>query len=284
MRQLIAVLVLVLFLLACEPVEEDDRVREAEERADVLGEQLAALTEQLQRIEEKLEEKPVETPVAEEIEEALPENVTEEVTVSSVVLSTNATVPPAPIIFTNETDELTEEIRAILQKADDTVKSYSFLYSLPPSHVSGSMVSIKGSKMKIKLKDTRVYNHENYMDTIYVDFDANTAYGYCEDAPIAACSNRSKKTVLPFLDYNIKTPYQWLKEITAARKMANVLLWDRHADVLEHTQNQTKYTYWIDVFSGLPVRININEPNKETVFYEFRYLSVNHLKDSDVVK
>ena len=95
MRQLIAILVLVLFLLACEPVEEDDRVREAEERADVLGEQLAALTEQLQRIEETLEEKPVETPVAKEIEEGLPENVTEEVTVSSVVLSTNVTVPPA---------------------------------------------------------------------------------------------------------------------------------------------------------------------------------------------
>jgi len=210
--------------------------------------------------------------------------VTQLTNLSPTILATDDSVPPSPLGPQQEEEAMTEELREILSKADDTITSYSFLYALPPSDISGSMIYIKGNKMKIKLKETSVYGGVNYLDTIYVDFDAKTANGYCEDSRINACANRSKKTVLDYEEYRIKTPYQWLKEIPVARKFANVIVWDRNADVLEHIDGNITYTYWIDEFSGIPVKINIIKRGEEPIYYEFRHLSINYLKDSDVIQ
>ena len=295
MKRIIGILVFVLFLLACESVEEDTKVSEAEERVEeaelkteqaeneveILNQQVAAMSDQLARIETKLIEQENTMPTAAVVVEAIPQNVTQLGNLSPSLLA-SGDVPPAPVIDEPEEEVLTEEIKTILGRADDIVTSYSYLYALPPSDVSGGMVYIKGSKMKIKLKETSVYGYQDYIDTIYVDFTAKTASGYCEDSRIQACANKSKKTVLDFNQYNIKTPYQWLKEILIAKKVANVIVWDRNADVLEHMEGDIRYTYWIDSFSGIPVKIIINTPNKESVMNEFRHLSVNYLDDEDV--
>jgi len=292
MKRIIGILVLVLFLLACESVDEDTRVLEeqtleAEQRAEqaeneveILNQQVAAMSDQLDRIEAQLIEPKNTMPTAAVVVEAIPQNVTQLGNLSPSLLA-SGDVPPAPVIDEPEEEVLTEEIKTILGRADDIVTSYSYLYALPPSDVSGSMIYIKGNKMKIALRETSVYGFQDYIDTIYVDFTAKTALGYCEDARIQACMNKSKKTVLDFNQYNIKTPYQWLKEIPVAKQFANVIVWDRNADVLEHIEGDTRYTYWIDSFSGIPVKIIINTPG-EHIINEFRYLSVNYLNDEDV--
>ena len=290
-------MVLVLFLLACESVDEDTKVLETEEQTpeaeqraeqaenevEILNQQVAAMSDQLARIEVKLIEQEKTMPTAAIVVETIPQNVTQLGNLSPSLLA-SGDVPPSPVIKEPEEEVLTEEIKAILARADDIVTSYSYLYALPPSDISGAMVYIKGNKMKIELKETRVYGYQDYIDTIYVDFMAKTASGYCEDSRLQACSNKSKKTVLDFNQYNIKTPYKWLKEIPVARKIANVIVWDRNADVLEHIDGDIRYTYWIDSFSGIPVKIIINFPDKEPVMNEFRHLSVNYLDDEDVSK
>jgi len=295
MKKIIGILVLVLFLLACESVDEDTKVLETEEQTleaeqrteqaeneiEILNQQVAAMSDQLARIEAKLIEPKNTMPTAAVVLEEIPQNVTQLGNLSPSLLA-SGDVPPAPVAQEPEEEVLTEEIKAILSRADDIVTSYSYLYALPPSDISGGMVYIKESKMRIKLKETSVYGYQDYIDTIYVDFMAKTASGYCEDSRIQACANKSKKTVLDFNQYNIKTPYQWLKEIPVARKIASVIVWDRNADVLEHIEGDIRYTYWIDSFSGIPVRIIINTPDKEPVINEFRHLSVNYLDDEDV--
>jgi len=296
MKKIIGILVLVLFLLACESVDEDTKVLEAEEQTleaeqraeqaenevEILNQQVAAMSDQLDRIEAKLIEPKNTMPTAAVVVETIPQNVTQLGNLSPSLLA-SGDIPPAPVIQEPEEEVLTEEIKAILDRVDEIVRSYSYLYALPPSEISGSMIYIKGNKMKITLKETSVYGFQDYIDTIYVDFVAKTASGYCEDARIQACANKSKKTVLDFNQYNIKTPYQWLKEIPVAKKVASVIVWDRNADVLEHVEGDIRYTYWIDSFSGIPVKIIINGPGGH-VINEFRYLSVNYLNDEDVSK
>ena len=284
MKKIGLLCIFLLFLVGCEPA--DDEYAEIEERAeadvDNLSEQIAALREQIEQLEQKMDEKEEVTVTTVTVVEEEPQVIVTLGNLSPDLLATND-VPPAPVAIEQQEEELTEQIQAILEKADTIVESYAFLYALPPSDISGSWVHIKGTKMKIDLKETSVYGGENYIDTIYVDFTAKTAAGYCEDSRIGACANRSKKTDLVFEEYNLKTPYQWLKEIPVARKIADQLIWDREADVLEHIDNETTYKYWIDKFSGIPVKIHIKELGKDKVIYEFRHLSINHLKDSDVV-
>ncbi len=198
--------------------------------------------------------------------------------------SSGATISPQTIVTElNASAQTKAMIGELLERAASRVSSYSFLYAYAVSRLSGSTFYIKGDKVKIKLKSVSIYNFEDYFDTVYLDTTNKTAYGYCEDAKLEACRKGKNYYNLSFEDYNIKTPLDWLEILKADKDKidfkAEVILFERRAMLLQKDDT----VYWVDEFSGLPIRIQIKKGSYDEI-HDYRHLSLNYLSANDVLR
>lgn len=288
MRWQIAILLLLLVLAGC--------TREIIREKTIIKDSTPALEERMEDLKDKLAE--LETKLAEY--ESTPQQTNQVVVIPQDQIQTTEEIPPAPLNNTiisapsitpetivEETNKSFREkarINELLNKSESRVRSYSFIYAFSQTHLSGDTFYLKDDKMKIKLKSAGTYNFEDYYDTVYLDITNRSAKGYCENTGLEACRKGIQDVYnLSYEDYKIKTPSDWLNDLKLAKPnlkfLGDVILFERNCVFLR--KNNT--FFWVDEFSGLPVRIKIKKDAFEEV-HDYRHLSLNYLSESDVVK
>jgi len=286
-RILFALIVLMFLLAACgtpeaEPDVQVEEVKPASEvQEKVVEDKLKEIEEKIQEVEEKLEDvkeakadKPEEEP---QIVIKSGEDKEEEV---------ETAVPPAPIPSQPKAVEgdVDEDILLLLNRADEKITSYKFTYAAPPQNLARDVWNLKGTRIKVELFDENWITHDEYFDTIYFDTAKKTAVGFCQHPKTARCADVDKEYDVDYEEAMIKTPYQWVKSIPLAgvEKVSTEMLWDRKVSVLRYMEGEKEYKQWVDNFAGLPVRVQEKEVGKDPVIWDFRYLSVNGISDSDL--
>ena len=194
-----------------------------------------------------------------------------------------AETPVAPTPVKKEFVEGTsEKLQELLGLADKKVKSYEFVFAPPPDNLARDHYYIKGTKVRISLYQLNYFKQDNYYDTVFVDTVKKTATGYCEGLRPGRCFNTSQFYTLPYAEWSkTKTPYQWLKEIPFGEIVGSENVYDRPAFKVYYEKDGIMKWFWLDSFSGLPVRIIEQKGDRETK-YEFRYLAVNSVTDDFV--
>lgn len=253
MKKIIGILAILLLVIACAPKAEIP---------EETKEQIKEMEKQAEKLEEQLEE----------------------------IKKTTPTIAPAPSPPEQEEpepaeEEMSEQLKELLALADQKVKSYRYLLGEPPENHLLDTYFIKGNKVRINLFEYDPYDPETYFDNVYLDYDAKTAFGYCQSRKRCInkqADNTKKKWELNFEDYIKKTPYEWLKEVPDSAKITGPQVHEsRTTLVVEFERGGSKFKYWIDDTYGMPVKIEkITAGQKE--MWNFNDFLANTLKDSDV--
>lgn len=299
MRWQIAVLllafVLVGFSLGC--TREIIRETIIKDSTPALEEKIKDLKEKVSSLEAKLVEQEAQIKQQQGVIVANPQ-IQAAASISAGNQSVVLQIPPAPLNITasgavitpetiieetNKSEQIRLELGELLSKADSKVRSYSFIYAFSSTKLSGSLFYLRGNKIKIKLKDIGIYNFEDYFDTVYLNLTNKSAIGYCENTRLEACRKGVNEYVLNFDDYRIKLPTDWLIDLNAVRDtlrfLGKSIIFERNAVLLESGNT----LYWIDEFSGLPMRVQIRKDAFSEI-HDYRHLSINYLSEKDVTK
>jgi len=182
---------------------------------------------------------------------------------------------------------VTKELQDLLSRADQKLKSYRYLELILPDKKQPDTISVKGTKIKIRLYEYDPYFPENYMDTVYLDTAAKTIVGRCESRQrcIWTRGDNTKKewTDLSYDQYRRKTPYEWLKDVPATVRILGPEVHESRATTkVEYDDAGKLVTMWIDDSYGIPVEVWVTPSSGETVQYLFNDLQFNTLLDKDV--
>ena len=194
---------------------------------------------------------------------------------------------PAPKVETKpaepvqETMKNTPDVQAVLDKADEKVTSYEFYYAPPPDNLARNKYHVKDTKVKVELYEVNFYNPEDYFDTVYLDTVKKTAVAFCENRQTSLCGKSTQAQNLPYEEYAIKLPHEYLAEVSSATKIGSETLYDRMTVKLKYEVNGQAYETWVDQYSGLPLRIKVGL-DKEAPKFEFREMGINSLDIEEV--
>lgn len=178
--------------------------------------------------------------------------------------------------------QLSPALVALQKRADEKVKSYSFIYKPAHETLSQDRWHVKGNKAKVELFGEKFFIAESHYDTIYIDAEAKTAFGFCESEDESRCPIRNKKFVLNYDDVMIQTPYQIVKSIPYGEIVGSELMWDRGYQVAEYVKKGLTYKIWIDGFSGLTAKQEVYAGDEMIGRQEFRHLEINTVDDLEV--
>lgn len=214
------------------------------------------------------------------------ENIQPEIEDEEVI---EKSIAPAPIAIEEEvppTPAISPELQVLLDKADDKIKNivgrsggYAFLYAPPPDNLARDRWYVKGDKIRVELYEENVIQYDINYDTLYIDTSAKTVVAYCEDERSPRCPDPDKVFYPEYDDVMILTPYQWLKEIPGGEIVGSEMLWDRKIQVVSYEVDDVYYKQWLDIFSGLSVKVLIEAPGEDRVEYQFRDLAINTVTD-----
>lgn len=179
------------------------------------------------------------------------------------------------------------ELKELLGRADEKVKSYQYLLGEPPDNRLLDTYYVMGDKIKIKLFEYDPYDIDNYFDTVYLDDEAKTAFGFCENKKRCVSKtldNTKKKWELDYSQYRKKTPYEWLQEIPPTASIVGPQVHEsRSATLISYEESGGGVVeMWIDDTYGLPVKIVKSTPAGEKLVWNFNDFTANALKESDV--
>ncbi|MEK6874666.1 MAG: hypothetical protein AABX52_02860 [Nanoarchaeota archaeon] len=186
---------------------------------------------------------------------------------------------PTPKIFV---PNMAEKLQQLINLADEKVKSYEFVLAPPPDNLARDHYYIKGKRYRISLYQNNFYKPDEYFDTVYVDTVTKTAIGYCEGNRPGRCINSSTQYTLPYTQWLITTPYQWLKQIPYGEIQGSEKIFDRPSFKVYYEKDGIATWMWLDEYSGLPARVLQKKQDKETKT-EFRYLAINTVTDDYVI-
>ncbi len=276
----VRIMVIVLFLLvACstKQVEETDPV--------------------VHVVEEQVQETPVVAPPVQEqvsdaqqlpdvreavVKEELPpvvEAPEEEVEEESVPAPVVKQALPDPVV------KMSPELRDLLSNADQKVKSYKYMYSISKDNRYPHTYFVKGNYIKIKLFEVDPYYIENYYDTVYLDAKSKAARGFCESksrCAIRDIDNTERMFNVSYTDYRVRTPYEFLKEITHAEIVGPELIENRQTVKVRQYDGDIVTDFWLDATYGMPRKIVVTKEDSTLSTYNFADMTFNTLSDSDV--
>jgi hypothetical protein len=223
MRRGVLIAAIVLFLLACKPV--------------VVTETAPAPAAE-----------PVVQPKAAPVAEAEPATVPEPAaTVESPPAEEGVYEPPV---------DAPPSIPLYLDTFKNDVKNYRFTFKNDKWVVQG-----KNAKVLLFRVMKNEY-HAPFIDTIYFDLERRTAVGMCEgrDTNIrkqcALQDVTGKKYSLPYLQFKIRLPHDWLNEFQSMYTSVSEtpqLVTDRDTVHLRHLTQVRTTDLWIDPSIGLPL-------------------------------
>ena len=199
-----------------------------------------------------------------------------------------AEVQPGPTpVEVKPVPTASKELQDLLSRADQKLKSYKYLELILPDKKQPDTLSVKGTKVKVKLYEYDPYVPENYFDTIYLDTVAKTVAARCESRKrcIWANGDNTKKlwTDLRYDDYRRKTPYEFLKAIPATAAITGPEVHENRATTKVEYDDAGKHVIvWIDDTYGIPVELNFIPSSGEMTKYKFNDLQFNTITDADV--
>jgi hypothetical protein len=193
---------------------------------------------------------------------------------------------PTPVV-TAPVPTVSKELQDLLSRADQRVKSYKYLELILPDKKQPDTISVKGSKVKVKLYEYEPYIPKEYFDTIYLDTATQTAIGRCETkARCVWAQGDNTKRAWTNLDYNQfrrKTPYEFVKEVpSTATIMGPEVHFNRGTTRIQYDDAGKLVDMWIDDSYGLPVEISITTSDGKVTSYKFNDMTFNGLADRDV--
>ena len=163
------------------------------------------------------------------------------------------------------------EIKELFEKSKARVSNVYYHYRGPETGSNFHEYYIKGPKIKIKpYIETKNLDKQNSYDSIFIDKTARTAASYCE---AVYCAYKGKKEDLNYGQAYILTIFDWI-EVEQAAKVGEEVIDSRSTWKIETNLG----TLWVDTFYGIPLKA---ESSGKT--YKFEQISVNGVKDSDVV-
>lgn len=198
--------------------------------------------------------------------------------------TTPAPAETKPIVVQSET--LSPALKDLLTKADRRVQSVVYTYAGPST--LGRFLDtylIKGKYVKIDLYEMDPYVIETYFDTVYLDTEAKTATGRCEEKRRCISTNvdNTKKVFnVSYADYRIKTPYEWVKEVTFAELVGPEVMEGRQITRIKFSDAKSTTEMWVDDSYGLPMKIVVSLDGGTEETYLFKDYQFNTLSDADV--
>jgi hypothetical protein len=154
------------------------------------------------------------------------------------------------------TPEEPKTIPDFLSYFRNNVDNYKFVFKNDKWYVAG-----KTAKIELFRVLENEY-HAPFIDTVYIDLERRTAVGVCEGRSAnirKQCALRQtldKKYALPYVQFKIKLPEDWLVEfqnLYAAPAETPQLVSERKTVHLKHSTKTRITDLYIDPSSGLPV-------------------------------
>ena len=183
---------------------------------------------------------------------------------------------PVETDSTKETrEEMSAQSKEILGLSDKRVRSLKYTYFGSETLPAAYDFWVKGDKIKIEFpKGGEYWIDQEVYKFVYLDKADKTAVAVCaEDA--GACDISLGPQEISFGVYgNIKTPLEWLDEITALDIVSTENLHTREVYRAESNIGMV----WIDTYTGVPLQI---EKDGKTLL-RVEGMVVNQVKDSDV--
>jgi hypothetical protein len=200
-------------------------------------------------------------------------------------------VTPAPVTTPPPASPTTAEMKALqalLQRADQRLKSYKYLEFILPDKKQPDTFFVKGTKIKIKLYEYEPYIAENYFDTVYLDTATKSIVARCENRKrcIWPRGDNTKRewTDLNFDQYRRKTPYEWVKEVPLSADIIGPEVHEsRDSTKIEYDKGGTHYTMWIDNAYGIAVEVIETPATGKPINYKHNDVLFNTLSDNDVM-
>ena len=228
------------------------------------------------------------------LSEVMSEPADAEETSQPQVEVTEETSPEPEITETEEPEkkeipvvELSPELKELVTKAKDKVKSYKYLYAAASDEVFKNTYFIKGNKIKIKLSDEGIYAPGKYFDTIYLDTSTKYATARCEDR-VKCISDKvdytKKATQSDFSDYIVKTPFEWVDEIISGEIIGPEVINGRTTKKIKFEKDGKETIIWVGETYGMPLQITMEDPETGIIEkWQFSDYEFNTLRDSDVI-
>ena len=188
-------------------------------------------------------------------------------------LCSSADQPEPEQITTEKTSNLIPaDVQELLDQRKDIVSmSYNYKRFDKPLEVPLKFW-VKGIMVKRELPIQKKILNTNEIDVVVFNTVSRTANLYCESQKY--CIKAGDIGAADYDQYYIRTPFDWAEEIVSAEKTAEELVFNRKVWVLKVNQN---ISMWVDVFSGLPLRVDAGSER-----HEFDLPVFNRVEDDDV--
>jgi hypothetical protein len=188
-----------------------------------------------------------------------------------------------------------------LIKFKSKVKSYSYQVGKEKYLVMGDLIHIKPEfvkKLDIKVNNTITVT----ITDIYIDRSTKTAVGYCEpkreieilgefDPDRSNCIKiNDLEFTLPYTEYNPTLPEDWLTRFSYAaptviqkndQYVKDLTGWKAVNPVLSFSENGGEYTLYLEMTTGLPIKVNVKETIQEKIL-SFSDFTHNMVKPEEV--
>ncbi len=188
-------------------------------------------------------------------------------------LCSSADQPEPEQITTEKTSNLIPaDVQELLDQRKDIVSmSYNYKRFDKPLEVPLKFW-VKGIAVKRELPIQKKVLNKNEMDVVIFNTVSRTANFYCESQKY--CIKTGDIGSADYDQYYIKTPFDWAEEITSAEKTSEELVFNRKVWVLKTNQ---EISMWVDIFSGLPLRVDAGDKR-----HEFENPVFNRVEDNEV--
>ena len=169
--------------------------------------------------------------------------------------------------------EMSDETKELLGLAEKKVKNYEYEYQGPETGQFVYNFWIKGDKIKIELHKSQKYQTaEDDFSVVYMDKAEKTAMGVCEVKSL--CKKNTDTIDIYYEDWNIKTPLDYLAEITSYEIVSTEKIDNREAYRGESNIGMV----WIDTYTGVPVQVE-KDGKRIMRIEQFKF---NQVDDSEV--
>lgn len=175
---------------------------------------------------------------------------------------------------------LTKEVKDLLAKH---LKAQSMKTVIDDGTPNALTIIVKGDKIRKITNVPRVYNKETFVNEIYVDRAAKTAYGVCTDN--FACPIERQKKAYPrdFASDDIVTPLDIIRKVTYAEKVGAEKFDNRETVIVEYTNaDGNRERLWLETYRGVPLQQRIFDDGKEIEKHTFTESAFDTYSDADV--
>lgn len=217
---------------------------------------------------------------------AAPAPTTPAPTPAAAPKTTTTPAPQETTTVVEQSKELSPELKELLGKADAKLQSMVYLYAGPTTQNRFlNTYLVKGKYIKVDLYEVDPYVLETYFDSVYLDTEAKTATGRCEEKSRCmsqSIDNTKKIFNVSYDDYRLKTPYEWVKEVIFAEIVGPEVMDGRAVTKIKYHDARSSTEMWIDNTYGVPIKLVIayDDGTKET--HQFKDYKFNTLGVADV--